>query len=121
MATTPKRGEVYLVSFDPTIGHEIKKARPAVIIQNNIGNQYSPTVIVAAIASGRKTVYPVQVLIRPPQAGLRKVSIINLAQIRTIDKRRLGRRLGQLKPKVMKEVDKALLISMALPPYSTFG
>ncbi len=121
MTITPKRGEIYLVSFDPTIGHEIKKTRPAVIIQNNIGNQYSPTVIVAAITSGIKTVYPVQVLIKPPQAGLKKVSIVNLTQIRTIDKRRLGRRLGQLKPEVMKEVDGALLISLALPPYSTLG
>ena len=121
MKITPRRGEVYLVSFDPTIGSEIKKTRPAVIIQNNIGNQYGSTVIVAAITSGKKTLYPVQVLIKPPQAGLKRGSIINLAQIRTIDKRRLGRRLGKLKSEVMKEVDRALLISLALPPYSDLG
>jgi mRNA interferase MazF len=85
-----KRGEVYSASLDPVVGSETGKTRPVVVIQNDIGNQYSPTTIVAIITaySEKKATYPICVAVGADQ-GLKKASIVNLAQIRTIDKRRL--------------------------------
>jgi mRNA interferase MazF len=110
------RGEVYLCSFDPTVGHEIKKTRPAVVIQNDIGNRYSSLTIVAAITSTVSPVlYPVEVLIDPtPANGLDVRSSIRLDQIRTVDRQRLVRRLGLLDLGVMAQVDEALKISLGL-------
>lgn len=86
----PKRGEVYLVSFDPTVGAEIKKTRPALVIQNDIGNRYSPITIVAAITSKfDEELYPTEVLVTPPEGGLREPSVVSLNQIRSVDKQRL--------------------------------
>src|SRR5512134_1149164 len=86
----PKRGEVYLVSFDPTVGAEIKKTRPALVIQNDIGNRYSPITIVAAITSKfDEELYPTEVLVTPPEGGLRDPSVVSLNQIRSVDKQRL--------------------------------
>ena len=118
MATTvtmPKRGEVYLVNFDPTIGAEIKKTRPALILQNNIANRHSPVTIVAAITSQlSKPLYPTEVLIVPPEGGLQKESAVLLNQIRTVDKQRLVKRLGALNPGTMSKVDGALQISLGI-------
>lgn len=113
----PRRGEVYLVSFDPTFGAEIKKTRPALIVQNDVANRYSPIAIVAAITSrveGR--LYPTEVLLRKPEGGLKTDSVVLLNQIRSIDKQRLIRRLGTIKPGSMKEIDRALQISLGLYP-----
>jgi mRNA interferase MazF len=111
----PKRSEVWLVTFDPTIGAEIKKTRPALILQNDIGNRASPITIVAAITSQvEERVYPTEVLIKAPEAGLTADSLVLLNQIRSIDRRRMVRRLGVVRPATMMKVDRALMISLGL-------
>ena len=111
-----RRGEIYLVSFDPTVGHEIKKTRPALVIQNDVGNHYSSLTIVAAITSKVSTVpYPVEVIIEPSKAnGLEAVSAIRLDQIRTVDKQRLIKRLGAIDSALVHKVDGAIQISLGL-------
>lgn len=111
----PKRGEVYLVNFDPTVGAEIKKTRPAMIVQNDISNKHSPVTIVAAITSKfDDELYPTEVLIEAPEGGLTAVSVVLLNQIRSIDRQRLVKRLGILKPDTIERVDQALKISLSL-------
>jgi mRNA interferase MazF len=111
----PKRGEVYLVNFDPTIGAEIQKTRPALVIQNDVANRHSPITIVAAITSQfDEPLYPTEVFIQPPEGGLTIPSVVLLNQIRSIDKRRLVRRLGMLTPATMERVNRATLISLGL-------
>jgi mRNA interferase MazF len=112
----PKRGSVYKVNFDPTIGAEIKKTRPAVIIQNDVGNRHSPVTIVAPITSGESAAYPVEVEVKAPDGGLTNNSLVLLGQIRAIDKRRLVEKLGKLKPETMRKVDRAIQISLGLVP-----
>ena len=112
--TYPRRGEVYLVNLDPTVGSEIKKTRPAVIIQNDLGNQYSPVTIVAPITSGEKSLYPIEVEAKAPEGGLANDSLVLLNQIRAIDKQRLVKRLGKLKVGTMARVDLAIKISLGL-------
>lgn len=111
-----RRGEIYLVSFDPSVGHEIKKTRPALIIQNDIGNQYSPVTIVAAVTSKISAVpYPVEVIVEPSRAnGLSERSAIRLDQIRTMDRRRLIRRLGSADEETIRQVDRAIRVSLGL-------
>ncbi len=111
-----RRGEIYLVSFDPTVGHEIKKTRPAMIIQNDVGNRHSPLTIVAAITSTISPVpFPVEVVVAPTKNnGLAVNSAIRLDQIRTVDRQRLIKRLGAADPDVMGKVDEALSISVGL-------
>lgn len=111
---SPKRGDVYLVNLDPTIGSEIKKTRPGVIIQNDVGNQYSPVTIIAPVTSGDKAIYPVEVELKSPDGGLDNDSLILLNQIRTVDQKRLIKKLGHTSPKVMSRVDQALMISLGL-------
>jgi mRNA interferase MazF len=111
----PKRGETYLVDFEPTRGAEIQKTRPALILQNDIANRYSPITIVAAITSHfDATLYPTEVLIEAPEGGLSVDSVVLLNQIRSIDKGRLSRRLGVTKPQTMKKVEEALRISLGM-------
>ena len=111
----PKRGEVYLVNFDPTIGAEIKKTRPALVLQNDIANRYSPITIVAAITSQfDEPLYPTEVLVRAKEGGLKLDSAVLLNQIRPIDKDRLVKRIGTLKPGTMEEIDRAIKISLGL-------
>jgi len=111
----PRRGEVYVVSFDPTIGAEIKKTRPALIVQNDIANRHSPVTIVAAITSQfEEPLYPTEVLVKAPEGGLGVDSVVLLNQVRSIDKRRLVRRLGAVKPETMRRVDRAILLSLGL-------
>ena len=111
----PRRGQVWVVNFDPTVGHEIKKTRPALVIQNDIGNRYSPITIVAAITSATdgKT-HPTEVPIRKGGAGLTADSLILLNQIRSIDKQRLVKRLGTVEAEAMERVDSALAVSLGL-------
>lgn len=110
-----RRGEIYVVSFDPTVGSEIKKTRPAVIIQNDIANQYSPVTIVAAITSvtGRSP-HPTDVFVSKKEGGLEADSLVLLNQIRTIDRQRLLKRLGMLSPETIAAIDTALAISVGL-------
>jgi mRNA interferase MazF len=111
-----RRGEVYLCAFDPTIGHEIKKTRPALVVQNDIGNRYSPLTIVAAITSSLSPVpYPVEVQIDPTAGnGLDVRSSVRLDQIRTVDRQRLVRRLGTVDSGTLAKIDEALKISLGL-------
>ena len=111
----PTRGSVYLVSFDPTVGAEIRKTRPALIIQNDIANRHSPITMVAAITSQlEEPLYPTEVLIQPPEGGLDRISVVLLNQMRSIARRRLIRLLGKLKPETMRRVDQAIKISFGL-------
>jgi mRNA interferase MazF len=112
---TPKRGEVYLVNFDPTLGAEIKKTRPALIVQNDIANRHSPITIVCAITSRyEEPLYPTEVLLSPPEGGMKVPSVVLANQIRSIDTQRLVKRLGSLQPETMERVDRALRLSMGL-------
>lgn len=115
--TFPRRGSVYLVNLDPTFGKEIKKTRPAVVIQNDIGNKNSPLTIVAPITSAEKYPHPVYVNIAASEGGLAKNSIVLLDQIRAIDQRRLSKYLGQMTDETMKKIDRALMISLDLQKY----
>jgi mRNA interferase MazF len=111
----PIRGEIYLVNFDPTIGSEISKTRPALIIQNNIANRSSPIIIIAAITSKfDDRLYPTEVLIEPPEGGLKTTSVILLNQIRSIDRQRLIKRIGAIGLEKLNEVDRAIQISLGL-------
>jgi mRNA interferase MazF len=111
----PKRGELYWVNFEPTLGVEITKTRPALILQNDLANQNSPITIVAAITSKfGETLYPTEVLIKSPEGGLRQDSVILLNQIRSIDKQRLIRKLGTLSSVTLHKVDLAIQISLGL-------
>ncbi len=113
--TAPRRGEVYLVTFDPTIGAEIQKTRPAVVIQNDVGNRASRVTIVAAITSSvHDDLYPFEVLVHAGEGGLPRPSVVLLNQVRTIDRARLVRRLGSLRRETMSLVDRALRVSLAL-------
>jgi mRNA interferase MazF len=114
--TFPKRGDLYLVQFDPARGHEIQKTRPALVIQNDIGNQYSPVTIVAAMTSKLSpSPYPVEVVVAPSKGnGLSVPSAIQLSQIRSVDRERLVKRLGTLDAATMRKVDRAIEISLGL-------
>ena len=104
-----------MVSLDPSVGAEIRKTRPAVIVQNDPANRRSPITIVAAITSQfEEPLYPTEVLVRAPEGGLTTDSVVLLNQIRSVDKGRLVRRLGVLKPETMTEIDRALLLSLGL-------
>lgn len=111
----PRRGEVYWVNLDPTVGTEIATTRPAVIISNDLGNEYSARVIVAPLTSrGTGRVYPFEVLIPAGEGGLTETSKVALDQIRAIDKRRLGQRIGVLTASRMRDVDQAIRRSLAV-------
>ena len=113
--TFPRRGEIYLLNFDPTMGHEIQKTRPAVVIQNNISNQYSPMTIVAALSSQfSDPPFPREVIVEAAETGLPKRSAVVVNQIRSVDRKRLGRKLGQLSSASMHRVDESLKISLSL-------
>lgn len=111
----PRRGEIYLVRLDPTVGAEIQKTRPALVIQNDIANRVGSLTIVAPITSrfGRSD-HPSHVVVEAPSGGLAKPSVILCTQIRTVDKSRLLKRLGRIPPIVMEQVDQALMISLGL-------
>ena len=111
----PRRGEIYLVHFDPTVGHEIQKTRPALILQNDVSNQYSPITIVAAISSHfSDPPFPREVVVEPAESGLPKRSAVILNQIRSVDRQRLAKKLGRLSDREMQRVDEALKISLGL-------
>lgn len=113
--TIPRRGEIYLVNFDPTVGSEIRKTRPALVLQNNIANRHSPITIVAAISSkSDDALYPAEVLIASPEGGLRVDSVALLNQIRSIDRQRLTKRLGTVRPATMERIERAMQISLGL-------
>ena len=115
-----KRGEIYYADLGVTVGSEQRGIRPVLIIQNDVGNKYSPTVIAAAITSRMgKTKLPTHIDINiedDPEQGLAKDSVVLLEQVRTLDKRRLREKVGRLSENLMPAVDKALLVSLGLAP-----
>ena len=109
------RGDIYYADLSPVIGSEQGGTRPVLIIQNDIGNQYSPTTIVAAITSQiNKAKMPTHIELAAKEYGLNKDSVILLEQIRTIDKKRLREKIGHLDSRLMSAVDDALAISFGL-------
>lgn len=110
-----KRGDVFYADLSPVIGSEQGGVRPVLVVQNDIGNKYSPTIIVAAITSQiNKAKLPTHVEITGQEYGLPKDSVILLEQIRTIDKKRLREKIGRFDDEMMKYVDDALKISIGL-------
>ena len=108
-----KRGELYYADLSPVVGSEQGGIRPVLIVQIDIGNKYSPTIIAAAITSKlTKANLPTHIELSALEFGLQKDSVILLEQIRTIDKRRLKERIGLLPNGLMKKVEKALQISL---------
>lgn len=114
-----KRGDIFYADLSPVVGSEQGGLRPVLIIQNDVGNRYSPTVIAAAITSRMgKTRLPTHIDIYAEKAGLARDSVILLEQIRTLDKRRLKERMGHLDEAVMNRVNAAIAVSFGLggPP-----
>jgi mRNA interferase MazF len=107
----PRRGEVWQVNFNPARGSEQRGIRPALVIQNDVGNEFAATTIVAAITTTLKA-YPVTVLLRRGEGGLKEPSMVNLAQILTVDNTRLRRRLGSLPDERLEAVDAAIRVSL---------
>ena len=110
-----KRGDIYYADLSPVVGSEHGGMRPVLIIQNDVGNRYSPTVIAAAITSRMgKTKLPTHIDVYADKVGLTKDSVILLEQVRTLDKKRLGEKMGHLDDAVMNEVNNAISISFCL-------
>lgn len=112
----PKRGEIYLTAWGPTLGREIKKTRPSLVIQNDVSNRLSEITIVAPITSTvRFPLNPVHVLLTADEAtGLRVTSVGLFNQIRAVDRSRLFKRLGQVDDETLERVDEAIKISLGL-------
>lgn len=109
------RGEIYYADLSPVVGSEQGGIRPVLIVQNEVGNRHSPTVIAAAITSQRdKSRLPTHIEIDSKSCGLNKDSVVLLEQIRTIDKKRLKERMGELDLNAMTKIDEALSISFGL-------
>lgn len=113
MNNFPGRGEIWLVNWNPARGSEQKGKRPALIIQNDIGNEKASTTIVAAISSSVR-LYPMNVKIEPYESGLQNTSIVKTSQILTISKMRLEKKLGQLDSGKMEAVNQAIKLSLGL-------
>ena len=108
-----KRGEIYFADLSPVIGSEQGGVRPVLVVQNNVGNKYSPTIIAAAITSQlEKAKLPTHIQLPAEKFGLPKDSVVLLEQIRTLDKKRLKEKIGELPISMMTKVNEALLISL---------
>ncbi len=113
--TNVKRGDIYYADLSPVVGSEQGGLRPVLIVQNDVGNRYSPTVIAAAITSRLgKTRMPTHIDIHAERVGLAKDSVILLEQIRTLDKRRLKEKMGHLDDDMMTAVNSAIAVSFGL-------
>ena len=110
-----KRGEIYFADLSPVVGSEQGGVRPVLIIQNDTGNKFSPTVIVAAITSQlSKAKIPTHIELPSSEYGLQKDSVVLLEQVRTIDKKRLKEKMGTVDEKSMNEINNAISISFGL-------
>lgn len=119
MNANVRRGDIYYADLSPVVGSEQGGMRPVLIIQNDVGNRYSPTVIAAAITSRMgKTKLPTHIDIYAERAGLSRDSIVLLEQVRTLDKRRLKEKMGHLDEPLMHEIDTAIAVSLGLLPHS---
>jgi len=114
MSDPCRRGEIYLVNWSPGRGSEQTGRRPALVIQNDIGNRYSPTTIVAACSTATVKAYPFIVHVSAEESGLGRDSSVNLAQIMTVEMTRLERKVGELSGERMGEVDRALKNSLGM-------
>ena len=111
-----KRGDIYYADLSPVVGSEQGGVRPVLIVQNDVGNKFSPTVIAAAITSQQgKTSLPTHIEVNAHDCGLAKDSVVLLEQVRTLDKQRLRQRMGQVDSDVMERVDAAIAVSFGLP------
>ncbi len=109
------RGDIFFADLSPVVGSEQGGVRPVLVIQNDVGNRFSPTVIVAAITSRiSKSQLPIHVELTVEDHGLDRDSVVLLEQIRTIDKRRLKEKVARLGPETMQRIDQALMISLGL-------
>lgn len=114
---TIRRGDIFYADLSPVVGSEQGGVRPVLIVQNDVGNRYSPTVIAAAITSKLgKAKLPTHIDVYADRVGLARDSVILLEQIRTIDKKRLGEKMGHLDDAVMRAVDTAITVSFGLQP-----
>lgn len=112
---TVKRGEIYYADLSPVVGSEQGGIRPVLIVQNDVGNKHSPTVIAAAITSKQeKSKLPTHISVQASTCGLAKDSVVLLEQVRTLDKRRLKERMGELDSGAMQQVNDALQVSFGL-------
>jgi mRNA interferase MazF len=110
-----RRGDIYYADLSPVVGSEQGGVRPVLIVQNDVGNRFSPTVIAAAITSQRtKANLPTHIMVNAQTTGLAKDSIVLLEQVRTIDKHRLKERMGCLDTQAMSQVDQALSVSFGI-------
>ena len=115
MNNTIKRGDIYYADLSPVVGSEQGGIRPVLIVQNDVGNRFSPTVIAAAITSQKeKSKLPTHIEIPSSNCGLSKDSVVLLEQIRTIDKKRLKERMGELNGNSMQKINYALSVSFGL-------
>ena len=115
MIVTVRRGDVFYADLDPVVGSEQGGLRPVLIVQNDVGNRYSPTVIAAAVTSRMgKTRLPTHIDVPAGRTGLLRDSIVLLEQLRTLDKRRLREKMGHFDEAIMQEVDLALGVSLGL-------
>lgn len=110
------RGDIYNIDLNPTRGSEQAGTRPCVIIQNDIGNEYSSTTIIVPCTTKIDKIYPTEVLLTARETGLDQDSKVKCDQIRTIDKRRLLKRKGRVPPDKIRLIDRALKISLGLEP-----
>jgi len=112
---TVKRGDIYYADLSPVVGSEQGGIRPVLIVQNDVGNKFSPTVIAAAITSQKeKSKLPTHIELSSLNCGLSRDSIVLLEQIRTIDKKRLKEKMGRLDERSMNQINRALSISFGL-------
>lgn len=109
----PRRGDVWLTSLDPTIGHEVRKTRPTVIVTNDVYNRHNWVVLALPLTSHDVAEYD-QVLVQPPEGGLARPSVTLPDQFRAVDRRRLVKRLGRLSDETIRQVDRTLKIVLDL-------
>lgn len=109
-----KKGDLYFADLSPVVGSEQGGVRPVLVVQNDVGNKYSPTIIVAAVTSQSKAKLPTHVELAATQGGLSKNSVVLLEQLRTIDKQRLKERIGTLSDAQIPSVDEALSVSLGI-------
>ena len=114
MSSSARRGEIWLVSFDPSVGSEIRKTRPALVVSNDIANENNSKVTLIPI-TGTIVALPIVVIVQPdPENGLSKPSLIRVPDVTTFDKRRLRRKLGVLRPEQLEEVARKLRAHLSL-------
>ena len=116
--SNPKRGEIYWLNFNPATGAEMRDPHPALVIQNDVGNEVSGLTIVAAITSNLSVArLPVGVQIDPEESGLPRPSVVHLGHIYAVDKRRLGEKIGALPVRKIREIDRGITVSLGISPF----